>query len=216
MSGEPPQSQEHYFSVSPLGPSTTTTFTVSVAGRTIVLATSSGVFSSRGLDKGTAVLLDHLASHPPDTPPAGSTIVDVGCGSGPLALALAVMYPECHVLAVDVNRRAVELCRENARRNSIANVRCVHLDDVDTNLQASLIVSNPPIRVGKTDLHRIMETWLARLEPSGSAFLVVSRHLGADSLARWMTAQGFDVHRRSSSKGFRVLEVRGLPDRGSQ
>ena len=70
------------------------------------------------------------------------------------------------------------------------------------------IWSNPPIRIGKSALHDLLRTWLARLTPGGVAYLVVGKNLGADTLAAWLISEGFSCTRLSSAKGFRVLEVR--------
>jgi len=69
------------------------------------------------------------------------------------------------------------------------------------------IYSNPPVRVGKSPLHELLERWLPRLAPGASAYLVVQRNLGADSLATWLAAQGWRVLRLKSKKGYRILGV---------
>jgi 16S rRNA G1207 methylase RsmC len=69
------------------------------------------------------------------------------------------------------------------------------------------IWSNPPIRIGKAALHDLLLRWLPRLAPGGSAYLVVGRNLGADSLQRWLREQGYGCDRLASAKGFRVLQV---------
>ena len=70
------------------------------------------------------------------------------------------------------------------------------------------IWSNPPIRIGKEALHTLLLTWLPRLAPDGRAVLVVGKHLGADSLQRWLGGEGFPTTRLGGAKGFRVLESR--------
>ena len=70
------------------------------------------------------------------------------------------------------------------------------------------IWSNPPIRVGKDALHQLLRSWLPRLQPEASAWLVVQRHLGADSLAAWLGQQGWPARRAGSKRGYRILEVR--------
>jgi 16S rRNA (guanine1207-N2)-methyltransferase len=70
------------------------------------------------------------------------------------------------------------------------------------------IVSNPPIRIGKTALHGLLLRWLPRLTPDGTAHLVVQKHLGSDSLARWLTEQGYPTTRLASRAGYRILKVR--------
>ena len=70
-----------------------------------------------------------------------------------------------------------------------------------------LIWSNPPVRIGKKALHALLTTWLGLLSEQGQAWLVVQRNLGADSLAAWLRAEGWQATRASSSKGYRVLRV---------
>jgi len=80
-------------------------------------------------------------------------------------------------------------------------------DTVPGGLRFAAIYSNPPVRLGKAGLHELLLQWIARLEPGGTATLVVQRHLGADSLAAWLTSLGHRVERVRSRGGYRVLEV---------
>jgi 16S rRNA (guanine1207-N2)-methyltransferase len=110
----------------------------------------------------------------------------------------------------------VELTAENARRLGLPGVRAVAPDEVPDDVTFGAIWSNPPIRVGKAALHELLGRWLPRLAPGGVAYLVVQRHLGADTLHRWLEAElaaggGFAVARQGSAKGYRVLRVGRLP-----
>jgi 16S rRNA (guanine1207-N2)-methyltransferase len=167
------------------------------------LATDRGVFSADRIDPGTMVLLRGI---PP--PPADGHLLDLGCGYGPIALTLAARSPRATVWAVDVNERALQLTTQNARAAGLANVVVVPPEDVPADVRFAAAYSNPPIRIGKPTLHALLVRWLARLEPSGSAWLVVQRHLGSDSLAAWLSEQGHEVSRRRSSRGYRLLEVK--------
>ena len=69
------------------------------------------------------------------------------------------------------------------------------------------IWSNPPVRVGKAALHELLSGWLSRLQPEGAAWLVVHRHLGADSLAAWLAGEGRRRDRVGSKRGYRILRV---------
>lgn len=197
----------HYFTESPTTASKRQQFSIVVGGRELTLVTDAGVFSQHGLDKGTAVLLDTVQKEPTLPFPPGATLCDLGCGTGVIALALAVMYPHCTVIAVDVNERARELCAENATTNGIHNIRVVHPDEVESSVALSLLWSNPPIRIGKEALHSLLDSWLSKLLPTGEARLVVSKNLGADSLTQWLNQQGYPAEKIASSKGFRVLRV---------
>jgi len=171
-----------------------------------VFETADGVFSADRLDPGTAVLL--RAATPPSGP---SRLLDLGCGYGVLAVALAAAAPESVVDAVDVNERALALCAANAARHGVAErVHPLLPDDADPATRYDEIWSNPPIRIGKDALHELLQTWLPRLQPDGLARLVVGRNLGADSLQAWLAASGWPCERVASAKGFRVLTVRPL------
>jgi len=195
---------DHYFSRTPAGPDERRTLQVRLAGRDVEVRTASGVFSGGHVDLGTRVLLRAV----PD-PPAGGQLLDLGCGWGPLALAMALFSPAATVWAVDVNERALQLTRENAAALGLANVRTALPDDVPDDLRFAAIWSNPPIRIGKPTLHALLERWLARLVPGADAHLVVQRNLGADSLISWLDEHlvDLDVRKTSSAKGFRVIRA---------
>jgi 16S rRNA (guanine1207-N2)-methyltransferase len=172
----------------------------------LALATDSGVFSPTRLDPGTRLLIE---TAPP--PPATGNLLDLGCGYGPLALVLAARSPAATVWATDVNSRALELCRRNAATAGLDRVRCVSPADPAIAASFDLIWSNPPIRIGKTALHDLLATWLARLAPAGTAFLVVQRNLGSDSLQRWLAETGWAADRAAARSGYRVLRVSRAP-----
>lgn len=200
---------DHYFTAAPASADARRTLTVDLAGGPRAVEVASGVFSPGRLDPGTAVLLREVP-----LPHRRGTFLDLGCGWGPIALSLALAQPEATVWAVDMNERALDLLRGNAARLGCDGVKGVVAEDVPDDLTFDEIWSNPPIRVGKQVLHELLRTWLPRLTPSGTAYLVVQKNLGADSLQRWIgsvlsaeTDDGFAVERFASSKGFRVLRV---------
>jgi 16S rRNA G1207 methylase RsmC len=197
----------HYFDSYPKSESQRTNFTIRVRDDLLTLASETGVFSARGLDKGTAVLLEWALKQQLPQLPAGSLLCDLGCGSGAIALTMATLYPHCTVHAVDVNARARQLCLDNATRNNITNV--VAIDPIQRNPdnRYALLWSNPPIRIGKTELHDLLLTWLPHLDENAHGHLVVSKNLGADSLINWLNAQGLPAVKLASSKGFRVIEA---------
>lgn len=198
-------SSDHYFSSQPSSEMVLRSLPVTLAGRDVEVQTAGGVFSPSALDIGTRVL---LGSVPP--PPPGGDLLDLGCGWGPIALSLALESPRATVWAVDVNERALELTRRNAQSLGLTNVNAVRPEDVPAGLTFRTIWSNPPIRVGKNELHGMLTAWLPRLADASDAWLVVARNLGADSLQRWIEAELDDlrVQRTATSKGFRVLKVR--------
>lgn len=195
---------EHYFTDRPAGPEVRRTITARLFGAEVELITANGVFSADGLDLGTAVLLRE-SPVPADAP----HICDLGCGYGPIALAIALAAPSAVIDAVDVNDRALALCRDNAMRLGVADrVRALRAEEVGDDVRYDEIWSNPPIRIGKAALHDLLRRWLPRLRPGGVARLVVARNLGADTLQRWLKDEGYPTDRTGSAKGYRVLRVK--------
>ncbi|HUC57930.1 MAG TPA: methyltransferase [Streptosporangiaceae bacterium] len=167
------------------------------------LKTDAGVFSAGRLDPGTRILLDTAPA-----PPAAGDLLDLGTGYGPIALVMAARSPGAQVWAVDVNQRALALTAANARRAGLGNVTCTTPDDPALPATFGMILSNPPIRIGKIALHELLASWLGRLAAGGAAYLVVQRNLGSDSLQRWLAESGWAVRRAAARSGYRVLEVR--------
>jgi 16S rRNA G1207 methylase RsmC len=206
---------DHYFSASPSSPAQLRRIRVPLAGQERDVTTASGIFSPDRLDAGTAVLLSHTPA-----PPAGGHFLDLGCGWGPIALSLALDSPRATVWAVDVNERALDLVRRNAEELGLDNVNTARPEDVPDDIVFRTIRSNPPIRVGKNELHGMLERWIPRLDERSDAWLVVQRNLGSDSLQRWLAAsfaRGYSVHRAATARGYRVLKVRrhGTPETGT-
>lgn len=193
---------DHYFTDSPDTGERRHEFTVEVWGRELVFQTASGVFSREGLDKATAILL-----HTCDPPSDPLTVLDLGCGWGAIAVALAAAAPQARVIGIDVNERALSLTRENAERNEVS-VETYRPEELPDQLAFDAIWSNPPIRIGKPALHDLLLRWLPRLTPDGQARMVVGKNLGSDSLQRWLSDQGWPTVRVASQKGFRVLVSR--------
>jgi 16S rRNA (guanine1207-N2)-methyltransferase len=196
---------EHYFSSSPESEAKLRQFRVRLAGNDYELTTANGIFSPERIDAGTQVLLANVP-----TPPPGGDLLDLGTGWGPVALTLALESPRATVWAVDVNERALDLVRRNAETLGLSNVNAVLPQDVPDDVRFMSIWSNPPIRIGKSELHGLMHQWIPRLRTDCDAWLVVQRNLGSDSLHRWLEAEfpeGYTFTRAATSKGYRVLRA---------
>lgn len=194
---------DHYFTASPASADERRTIDVELNGTVRKVETAAGIFSPAGLDKGTAVLLQHV-------PTPRGRVLDIGCGWGPITLTAAEQSPASTVHGVDVNERSIELTRLNARRLGLDNVVVGTPDSVDAELEFDTIWSNPPIRIGKEALHELLMLWLPRLAAGGEAWLVVQKNLGSDSLQKWLIDQlpsDWSVTREATAKAFRVLKV---------
>lgn len=196
--------QDHYFSANPDSPATVREISYKVADREFLVQAASGTFSASKLDPGTSIL---LSKH--DQFPDSGNVLDLGCGWGPISLAIASLQPEATLWALDVNERSLGLTRVNAGRLGLTNVKAVTADQIPPDLRFDAIWSNPPIRIGKAALHKLLSTWLPRLESGGRAMLVVQKQLGADSLLTWIQNEfpELTASRFSTDKGFRILEV---------
>ena len=195
-----PAPGSHYFDEEPTTESAPREVQLLLPDAQFALRTDRGVFGYDRIDSGTKLLLVRA----PAPAPKGD-LLDIGCGNGAIDLTMASRSPAATVWAVDVNERARDLCRGNAERNGLTNVRVCAPDDVPDTMLFATVWSNPAIRIGKPALHAMLLRWFGRLAPQGSALLVVHKHLGSDSLQTWLGAQGYPTSRLASSAGYRIL-----------
>jgi len=199
-------SEDHYFSQEPGSALKPKSIIIPVAGELVEVTSAAGTFSPAQLDFGTEVLIEQM-----DLAPDSGDLLDLGCGWGPIALNLAKLRPNAKIWAVDVNTRSVELTSRNAKDLRLANITACLPEEVPENLTFSGIWSNPPIRIGKKELHELLLKWLPRLAVGAEAFLVVQKNLGSDSLQKWLTeelAGSYEVSRYTSIKTYRVIKVK--------
>ena len=199
-------SEDHYFSQEPGSALKPKSIIIPVAGEMVEVTSAAGTFSPQQLDFGTEVLIEQM-----DLAPESGDLLDLGCGWGPIALNLAKLRPNTKVWAVDVNTRSVELTAKNAKDLGLANINACVPEEVPANLTFSGIWSNPPIRIGKKQLHELLLKWVPRLAVEAEAYLVVQKNLGSDSLQKWLTdelAGSFEVSRYTSIKTYRVIKVK--------
>ena len=192
----------HYFSDEQDVPSSPRRISVDLPDTSFEMSTDTGVFSHGRLDAGTKILLVEAPSLT-----ATGTFLDLGCGAGAIALTMARRAPGADVWAVDVNTRARALTATNATALGLTNIRVAAPDEVPDDVRFDVIWSNPPIKVGKDELHAMLLRWLPRLTPTGRAVLVVNKNLGSDSLQKWLRERGYTVDRIASRQGYRILVV---------
>ena len=193
--------QSHYFDNDPSAQSLESSVELVLPDMTRSFITDRGVFSNRRIDPGTKFLL--LEAPLPDIPP--NRVLDLGCGYGPIAAVMQHRFPDAEVWATDTNNRALALTSRNLQQG---NVMVRRPEDIPHETRFDLIWSNPPVRIGKENMVALLSLWIGRLEPTGSAVLVVNKNLGSDSLHRRMEREGWQVKRLKSYQGYRLLEVR--------
>lgn len=161
--------------------------------------TDAGVFSKRMVDYGSQVLLNTLDLEP------DKTLLDVGCGYGPLGLTLGKVFGVQATLT-DINSRALDLARANAEKNQV-NARIFQsnvYEDVEGNFD--YIVSNPPIRAGKSVVHEIIKGAFCHLEDQGSLTIVIQKKQGAPSAKAKMEEVFGNCQILKKDKGYYILE----------
>ena len=161
--------------------------------------TDAGVFSKRMVDYGSQVLLNTLDLE------SDKTLLDVGCGYGPLGLTLGKVFGVQATL-IDINSRALDLARANAEKNQV-NARIFQsnvYEDVEGNFD--YIVSNPPIRAGKSVVHEIIKGAFCHLEDQGSLTIVIQKKQGAPSAKAKMEEVFGNCQILKKDKGYYILE----------
>ena len=191
---------EQYFARRPSAAHRIREFTDVLRGRSLNFRTDSAVFSRREVDAGTRLLIDAVDVK------ASDCVLDLGCGYGPIGIALAGTVDGVRIVMTDVNRRAVRLARKNAESNGVrADVREGALYEPVAGLAFDHIVSNPPIRAGKAVVHAIVDGAPGHLVDGGSLWLVARTQQGAPSLMRKMEDVFGNVEVVARGGGFRVL-----------
>ncbi|QOS81324.1 class I SAM-dependent methyltransferase [Paenibacillus sp. JNUCC31] len=193
----------HYYSDKPQVAHDRRATEAELRGWKLRFITDAGVFSKNGIDYGSRVLIDAMDL------PAGAHVLDVGCGYGPIGLTAAKLVPDGHVTMIDINERAIELSRENAKANGIMNVTVMQSDllaevkkeDYD------VVLTNPPIRAGKETVHTIFEQAYRHLKIGGSLWVVIQKKQGAPSAKVKLESLFGRVEEVTKDKGYRIFKA---------
>ncbi|WP_106450457.1 class I SAM-dependent methyltransferase [Trichococcus alkaliphilus] len=195
----------HYYTKNPETESKETSWTFPLRDREFRFISDSGVFSKKTVDFGSRLLIESVRLNEE----VAGDILDVGCGYGPMGLALAHAYPARLVEMVDVNERALSLARRNAEANNIRNVKVYEsntYDQVSEGRQFAAIVSNPPIRAGKQVVHRILSEAHTHLLPGGTLTVVIQKKQGAPSAEQKMLDVFGNVEVIARDKGYWIIQ----------
>ena len=193
---------DHYFSASPESAHRYAEAEYVYRGETLRFLTDAGVFSRGEVDTGTRLLLEALPEE------MQGDILDLGCGWGIIGISIARKWPGSRVVMADVNTRALDLSRENAKRNR-AEVACVESDGMAAleGRTFDAIVTNPPIRAGKQVIYRMFADAAKSLNPGGALYLVIRKQQGAESCMKYLQTLYQNVEKLDKSGGFWVLKA---------
>lgn len=199
------EDSNQYFDEDPSVESKPVSFSKSICGHEFEFKTDRGVFSRGTLDKATEVLLKEFNENYSANP---ESIVDVGCGYGPIITFVGQKFSSAKVLAVDTNERARTLCAHNYGHNiGDGRLKVISPSEIDLDSNYDLVISNPPIRIGKKALYELLSFWSIKLSENGEMWLVMAKHLGADTCAKFLESDcNLKVTRVASKKGFRILK----------
>lgn len=191
---------EHYYTADPSVPHDRKTVTLDLDGQTYSFTTDAGVFSRERIDYGSELLLRAC----PD--PKGK-LLDIGCGCGVLGLSMALRFPEsCSPCMSDVNRRALDLARENAAHLSIAaDIRESDGLAAWEGETFSAIITNPPIRTGKATYYPWFRQAYENLIPGGYFACVVRKSQGGPSVKKELVSIFGSCETLDKSDGYWIL-----------
>ncbi|MBA2876772.1 class I SAM-dependent methyltransferase [Thermaerobacillus caldiproteolyticus] len=196
---------EHYYSKTPSSSSNPQTWKFTLRGNEFTFTTDSGVFSKREVDFGSRLLIEAF-----ENPEVEGDFLDVGCGYGPIGLAIAKSFSERRVEMIDINERAVELANQNKQINHIDNAFVYQSDLFDQvgDKMFAAILTNPPIRAGKNVVYSIFEQSMAHLHPQGELWVVIQKKQGAPSALEKLQSLFPDVEVVKKKKGYYIIKAK--------
>lgn len=194
---------EYYYSQNPTTEHEEHNFDFELLGHNFKFTTDNGVFSKRTVDYGSRVLIQATTK----TEFIKGNLLDVGCGYGPIGLALAKYFPNRQITMTDVNERSLGLAQKNAVQNQIQNTTVFASDGfAQIEGQFAAIYTNPPIRAGKEVVSKILTDAKAHLEIGGQILAVLQKKQGAPSAKKLMTAIYGNCQILSKDKGYYILQ----------
>ena len=171
---------EHYYTQNPTSEHHERDVKAEIFGMDFTFTTDSGVFSRDGVDPGTRTLIEAL-------PDIEGRALDLGCGWGAAGLPVAKKNPGCTVVMTDINERAAELSRKNAKRNGVKNVEIITGDGLESVTgEFAAIFTNPPIRAGKQKIYEMFAQCRDHLVPGGCLYIVIRKQQGAPSALKYL------------------------------
>jgi len=194
---------DHYYTQNPEVEEKLKTWETTLNDLPFKFTTSTGVFSKNDVDFGSRLLIETIKK-----PDIEAPILDLGCGYGPIGLSLAKKHPDTLVKMIDINERAIKMSKLNATQNEIANVDIEQSDGFEKmaeNDKYSLIVTNPPIRVGKKFIYSLFEESKKYLHENGELWIVIQKKQGATSALKFLKEHFNEVKVESRKKGFFII-----------
>lgn len=198
---------EHYFSKQPQSESRQKTWQATLRNKAFSFTTDLGVFSKDQVDYGSRLLIESFVE-----PSISGKILDLGCGYGPIGLAMAKSFPDRQIVMADINERAICLAKHNAQANNITNVQIVVSDRFSkiADEKFAAILLNPPIRAGKKVVHQLFRESYHALKTDGEFWIVIQRKQGAPSATKKLEELFKNVELTDRKKGYHIYKAKKL------
>lgn len=192
---------EHYFSRRPGSSHTERMISCNLRGKDYGFVTDASTFSKGKIDAGTRLLIKYMKVGPTDT------VLDLGCGYGPIGIVAASLAGNGRSCMVDINERSADLAERNARLNRISNVEVRHGDMFGPfgGMLFDVILTNPPISAGKRVVLAFISGSHEHLKQGGRFYLVARTRQGAKTLKEKMGETFGNAEYVSMHGGYRLI-----------
>lgn len=195
------QTTQHYYTPKPASKLVTKTITTIIQGNKFIFVTASSVFSHEKIDLGTRILLENITIQP------NSSILDLGCGYGVVGIVIAKTVPNVTVTLTDVNERATETAKKNAKLNHVTTVITTgNLYETVAGQTFDYVLLNPPQTAGRDICITMIEQAPAHLKPNGTFYLVARHKKGGEVLSKKMETVFGNSNIVARESGFRVYK----------
>lgn len=194
---------DHYYTPRPAAGHDEQQITASLRGFGLTFVTDSAVFARDRVDFGSALLIEAIRLNPADT------VLDLGCGYGPIGIVAAKLAPAGRIFLVDVNERAAALAARNLERNGVTNAEVRVGDGLApvSGIGFDAVLTNPPIRAGKAVVYSLIDQAHEALRPGGSLWVVIQTKQGAPSMKKKLRERFGNVEDVEREAGYHVFRA---------
>lgn len=192
---------EHYYTNNPTSKSEERLIDYKIKDKSIKFYSDNGVFSKGHVDIATNFMLNVLLEEN-----ISGDVLDLGCGYGTIGITLSKFF-DINVTMLDINERALNLARKNAKLNNLENLKIIESDGFkNVNNTFDTIITNPPIRAGKSVIYKMYEDSYHHLKDGGVLYLVINKKHGAPSTKEYLTQLFGNCEILDKKTGFNVMK----------
>lgn len=193
---------EHYFTSDPTVKSEERIIEYKIKGKTLTFISDNGVFSKNHIDSATELLVKTIYDE------VHGKILDVGCGYGVIGITLATSQEIKEVTMIDINHRALELAKRNSAKNKVSDkIKVLESNGFEQIKEKyNAIITNPPIRVGKSVIYQMYADAKEHLLDGGALYIVINKKHGAPSTIKYLEELFGNAEVLDKKAGFNVIK----------